>query len=505
MNEPSPEQDAFDAMAAAAEAGALPPVHAAIGHETSIEKGKEDLPPLMADWSFWGMTVTGFLGCMNDNIYQNLLKFLVLSMAVAAGQNAGQKVAAVNDGQWLPMLLLGVPFVFLSGFAGMLSDRNSKQVVVFWSKIAEVVFMLVGLLAFWLVPWIGSSLCMVVMFLMAAQSAFYGPAKYGILPEMLREDDMPQATGITLMATFVSIILGTVLGGVLFKTFQDNLVLAQAFCVAIAIVGTLTTFPIRRDPPAQPDLEFRWSDWAVPQDTWELMFRDIALWWAVLASCIFWSTGSIVQATVMSFGNLQLKLNADVTGLMAGILAIGIAVGSVVSGMFKDRAAESRLVTGGAWGIALLLVALAGLGHTLPTVEIDKAQALKAWHAAAAAAPAAMPMPADLAEIEATQSRGYWSALGLLFPLGIATGVFVVPIQVFLQARPPDEQKGRMIACQAFCNWVTISASALLYFGLEWIIHWCGWPRSAMFAITALLVVPIAILYRLPLEKERPE
>jgi acyl-[acyl-carrier-protein]-phospholipid O-acyltransferase/long-chain-fatty-acid--[acyl-carrier-protein] ligase len=85
-------------------------------------------------------------------------------------------------------------------------------------------------------------------------------------------------------------------------------------------------------------------------------------------------------------------------------------------------------------------------------------------------------------------------------PLGIATGVFIVPIQVFLQARPPDEQKGRMIATQAFCNWVAISAAALVYFGLEWLIYCCVWPRSALFAITALLLVPIAFLYQLPHE-----
>ncbi len=129
--------------------------------------------------------------------------------------------------------------------------------------------MLMGLVAFLSFGRWGFAGLFVVLFLMGTHSAFFGPSKYGILPEMLRPRDLPRANGIILMTTFLAIIFGTVLAGVLCDlAIEDRLPLdatahrlwiASMVCMGIAVTGTLTSLLVRRVPAAVPDLPFTWS------------------------------------------------------------------------------------------------------------------------------------------------------------------------------------------------------------------------------------------------------
>ena len=112
------------------------------------------------------------------------------------------------------------------GFAGYLSDRYSKKRIVVGCKVAEIGVMLLGFLVF-LTGTPGSSSFIVllfgVLFLMGLQSAFFGPSKFGILPEMFSDTDLPTINGVILATTFLAIIFGTVLAGVLKDLLGDDL------------------------------------------------------------------------------------------------------------------------------------------------------------------------------------------------------------------------------------------------------------------------------------------
>jgi MFS family permease len=233
----------------------------AVGDETPYSSNARDatlvekpLSPLMHDRSFWGMTATQFLGAFNDNLFKQLLLLLLLSVSAvaAAGSAEASSEAGGEDMQWVAMFVFALPVVMFSGFAGYLSDRHSKRTVIVLSKVAEIVVMLLGMAAFAVYSTTGLTGALVVLFLMGAQSAFFGPGKYGILPEMLRERDLPRANGFFLMTTFLAIIFGTALAGPMKFWFGDRLWLASIACVAIAVAGTLTTLPVRRVPPALP-------------------------------------------------------------------------------------------------------------------------------------------------------------------------------------------------------------------------------------------------------------
>ena len=159
--------------------------------------------PLLRDASFWGLTATQFLGAFNDNLYKQLL--LLLFVAVPHGEQT-------QDWQSLALVMFSLPFILFSGFAGFLSDRYSKTRVIVFAKVAEIAIMAAGAAGFWAMGQYGLTgpiigVLSAVLFCMGAQSAFFGPGKYGILPELFRDRDLPAANGIVLMTTFIAIIL----------------------------------------------------------------------------------------------------------------------------------------------------------------------------------------------------------------------------------------------------------------------------------------------------------
>jgi acyl-[acyl-carrier-protein]-phospholipid O-acyltransferase/long-chain-fatty-acid--[acyl-carrier-protein] ligase len=322
------------------------------------------------------------------------------------------------------MFVFAASFLVFSGFAGYLSDRFSKRPLIILAKVAEIFVMASGALGFYYYDHIGFEGMLIVLFLMGSQSAFFGPAKYGILPEMLRAKDLPRANGVFLMLTFLAIIFGVVLAGALLDLLEGRVWLASLACVAIAVVGTTTSFLVRPLPAAQPGLEHKWSSWLISREMVQLLKQDRDLIRAIFVISIFWMVGGIVQPTLNALGKTQLGLASDFqVSALAGAVGIGIAAGCLLGGYYSRGRINPRVVTVGAVGMTATMAALSLPGgphrHLL----------------------------------------GYWGSLPVLLALGVFTGMFVVPIQVLLQSRPPREEKGRMIAT------ITDSARGLILFG----------------------------------------
>ena len=96
---------------------------------------------------------------------------------------------------------------------------------------------------------------------------------------------------------------------------------------------------------------------------------------------------------------------------------------------------------------------------------------------------------------ETRQWLGFWASLPIMLVLGAFTGLFAVPLQVFMQSRPPKDKKGRMIAVMNQANWIGVLISAGLYWLLARLIEARDWPRCTMFLFIAALTLPIALLY----------
>jgi MFS family permease len=438
------------------------------------------LPPLPRDRSFWGMTATQFLGAFNDNLYKQLVLLICLDY-VALRQLDHDPYQAYAQG------LFSLPFILFSGFAGWLSDRYSKRTIVVLCKLAEIGVMGAGLAVFAAFRF-GSDAylwgLLAVLFLMGTHSAFFGPAKYGILPEMLRESDLPLANGIVQMTTFLAIIFGTALCGVLKHGLNDapqNLWQVSLVCVGIACVGTLTSILVRRTPIAEPGLPFHIEGLAIDKSTLVMLKFDRTLRNALFATVLFWFLGGVAMPTVNSFGKEQLGLGDRFTSALTACIGLGIAFGCAAAGLASRRRIRFGLVRLGAWG---MLAAFVFLG-SLPW-----------WMDAAPHHPTLADVKQAKGGLDLSQREqlvGMLSAGGLML-MGLSAGLYAVPLQTLLQSRPPRQQKGRMIAAMNICTWLGILASAACY-GLCSAIFT---PQriSATFYVLAAMILPLALLYR---------
>ncbi len=450
----SKNPDALPHPEAGQEAEELPTDHPSFG----------DPPPLSRDRAFWSMNATQFFGAFNDNVFKQLVLLL------AAGQVAQ---SGPSDRQGAVMVVFALPFILFSGIAGFYSERNSKKLIIMLSKGFEIVVMAVGLLLLLIFPLVGIKLdssiglagLLTVLFFMGAQSAFFGPGKYGILPEMLRESDLPKANGLILMFSFLAIIGGTALAGPCHDFLvPDSPWVVGLICVGIASIGFFTSSRLRTTPVANAQLQFEWSTLTIPGDVRRYLKKDRPLLQALVVTCGFWMAGGLVLPIVNNLGvqgglvDPDDPLNSTWTSLLAAGVGIGIALGCLVAGAISRGRADFRLMRIGCIGTVFWLALLSVPSTNGPSL------------------------------------LGYWGSLAALILLGASTGLFIVPLQVFLQSRPPRGQKGRIIATMNLANWIALLLSAALYLGLAPLFIRLQW-RSGMFLVTALLMLPIAVFY----------
>lgn len=424
---------------------------------------------LWRDASFLGLTGSQFFGAFNDNLFKQLL--LLLAIPTVAGMPDQQDVAT---------MVFSAPFVLFSGIAGHLADRFSKTRVIVWSKSAEILVMGLGLVAFLAFGSSGYTGLLVVLFMMGLQSTFFGPAKYGILPELFVLRDLPRANGIVLMTTFLAIIFGTVAAGLLSSFLIDdqrplaetavNLWRGSAICLMIAVIGTLMTLSIRTVAAAQPNMQMTADSWTIPRETWNYLRTDRPLVGAIVVSSVFWLVSGIAIQAVNSLGKVQLQLADWMTSVLTASIGLGIAVGAVIAGRLSGGQANPRVIRAGLWGITI----------TLLLVSISRR------------------MQGGAAGVDPVYHHllGFGGSIPVLALLGVSAGFFAIPLQVFIQSRPPESQKGRMVAVMNQANFLAILLSGLAYKMMNRVTFERDWPRSAIFAMMALLVVPLVIWYR---------
>ncbi|HYM13212.1 MAG TPA: acyl-[ACP]--phospholipid O-acyltransferase [Bryobacterales bacterium] len=372
---------------------------------------------LLKSAGFEAFLWTQFLGAFNDNAYKCVVSLLAVEMAAAP---AGGQSAAGNRYLSEVLAVFILPFLLFSGYAGRLADVRSKRGVLIVTKAFEIVAMTVAFFAFFTQR---LDLMLGVVFLTSTQAAFFSPAKYGILPEMLPDKDLSRANGLLELSTFVAIVAGTALGGLMLQAWRDGTYKVGIVLLAIAVAGTATSFGISRVPASGSQQPFRWNPLAEVLIGIRRLYRDKPLWLTVVGISYFWFLGALVQTELILFGTQVLRADERSTALLAAFLAIGIGAGSIVAGRLSGDKVELGLVPLGSIGMGVF-----GL-----------------WLAAA--------------------PPSYPAAAAALVLLGLSGGLFIVPLNAFLQQRSGDEEKGRLIATNNFLN----MAGVLLASGVLWL------------------------------------
>jgi MFS family permease len=431
------------------------------------------------DRSFWGLTISQLLGAFNDNMFKQLVLLLCLEKAHEIALATDSPVA--DHYQPIAMAVFAIPWILFSGVSGFLADRLSKRRIVVLCKSMEIVVMGCGLLAFlsghlWAL--------FIVLFLMSTQSTVFGPAKFGILPEQFRSEDLPRINGIFQMTTFLAIILGFASAGILKEALpgQEGLAMVSVVSIAIAVVGTGAACLVRPTPVAQPDLKLSWRAAGIDGENWKLIKDNRFLLGVLLVSSLFWFVGGVVQPSVNSFGEYDLKLSSDRIGILQACMGVGIAFGCVMSGRLSKNRIRFGLVRAGMLGMVVGFPALTAISYFHPGV-----------------AAAAEAVPSGNLILDASTAE--WLARGCLIWLGGCAGFFAVPLQVALQSVPPESQKGRMIGTMNLVNWFGILLSAVFYGVFEIVrskLNEQGFELSSATVFSSLAVIAgvVAMIYR---------
>ncbi len=368
---------------------------------------------LLKNGGFHSFLWTQFLEAFNDNVYKVVVSLLAVEMALERG-----------GGQYLSLagVVFCLPFLLFSGYAGHLADAFSKRTILVAVKGFEVVAMLAGVAAFLShrIEWM-----LAVLFLMGAHAAFFNPAKYGILPEMLPDKDLSRANGLLEMTTFVGIILGTTAGSLLLAMWKTATWRIGIVLAGIAVAGVVTSLGITRVPPSGAAQGFRLNPWSHIDYGLRRLWTDRPLYLTVLGISYFWFLGALLQMNLLLFAKEALGVGEVQTGIMVASLAIGIGVGSMAAGRLSGDKVEPGLVPLGSIGMGVF-----GIGA-------------------------------------ATSGPSYWQALAWLGALGFAGGLFIVPLNALLQQKSGREEKGRLIAANNFLNTIGVLVAS----GMLWLLH----------------------------------
>ncbi|MCX6625576.1 MAG: MFS transporter, partial [Acidobacteria bacterium] len=368
--------------------------------------------PLLANAGFQSFLWTQFLGAFNDNIYKMIVS--LRAVHVAAGESSFYLSLAGA--------VFVLPFLMFSGYSGHLADVVSKRRVLIAVKVFEIFVMLLGIAAFFSTR-IESML--VVLFLMALHSTIFSPAKYGIVPEMLPDSELSRANALLEMSTFMAIVLGTAVGGGLFALWKHTPWYLGILMTGVAVAGFLTSLKITRVPPSGGHPPFRWNPFSEIITGTRHLMADRPLFLTVAAISYFWFLGALFQMDLLLFGSDVLKVDELRVSLMVTALAIGIGAGSMLAGRLSGNKVEIGLVPLGSGLMAVFSVAL--------------------W----------------------AVSGSYLLSVIALSLLGVASGIFIVPLNAYLQQRAESQEKGRMIATNNIWN----TFGLLLASCVLWLLH----------------------------------
>ena len=355
------------------------------------------------------LNITQFFSALNDNIYKLLLIFLLINISGTEHSNTILALAGA---------IFVIPFILFATVAGTLADRFSKRNIITFTRLFEILIVSLGVLSIGLHSQVGGY---IVLFLMATQSAIFSPAKYGILPEIVKKEEISKCNGIVTATTYLAIILGTFLASFLSDVTHKNFFLASFVCLAIAVLGALSSLKIEKTKPQAEEKRVSARFISVLFKTLKEAKKIRYLLPTLIFGAYFLFIGAYTQLNIIPYSFQALHLSEIQGGYLFLMTAIGIGLGSFFAGRLSGKEVELGFVPIAALGITIVLICLYSF------------------------------------------SSYFYVVVPLLILLGILGGFYIVPIDAFIQLASPNENRGQNVAAGNFLNFLgVILASGLL-------------------------------------------
>jgi 1-acyl-sn-glycerol-3-phosphate acyltransferase len=399
---------------------------------------------------FW----TQFLGAANDNVYKNALVIFVAFHA--ASLTALDPNTLVN----IAGAVFIAPFVLLSATSGQLADKLEKSQLIRWIKTLEIAIMTIGLVGFWRHDLM---LLFSALALMGVHSTLFGPVKYSILPQTLKSEELIGGNGLVEMGTFVAILIGTIVGGLVVAIEGVGPIAAGAVAVAIAAIGYAVSRGIPHTPAVDPGLAINWNPISETWRNLRIAQGNRVVWLSMLGISWFWFYGAIFLAQFAGFSRDVLGGDERVVTFLLALFSIGIGVGSLLCERLSGRRVEVGLVPFGSIGLTVF--------------AIDLWLASRNLHANA------------LAGLEVFFANpAHWRVSADLVLIGLFGGFYIVPLYAMIQERSTPSHRSRIIAANNILNAFFMVVSA----GLAILLLGAGLSIPQLFLVIALMNAAVA-------------
>lgn len=386
-------------------------------------------PPLLKTRRFLPLFVTQFLGAFNDNVFKNALVMLIAyKLANETGGNAQLLVT-------LAAALFILPFLLFSATAGQLADKIDRAKLARCTKIGEILLMGIAALGFYTDS---IYFLLFVLFCLGTQATFFGPIKYALLPQHLQEHELIAGNAYIEAGTFLAILIGTILGGLLIM-HEAGAHFISAAIVLVALAGYMTSRYIPDAPAPMPELTVSWN---IPRETWRIIQHDRGnrrVFLSILGISWFWLVGATFLSQFPTYAKDVIGSDETVVTLFLTVFSVGIGIGSLLCNRLLKGKVESTHVSYAAFGITLFTLDLFFASGT--AVHAGEGVWMNAW--------------------EFLRYASSWRILFDLLGVAVCGGIYIVPLYAIMQHDSDPNSRARTIASNNVINAVFMVLSAL--------------------------------------------
>lgn len=403
---------------------------------------------LLTERRFLPYFLTQCSGALNDNLFKNAM--VILLSYKAASESEGGVLVNLAGGLFI------LPFFIFSPLAGRLSDKYDKDKLIRITKVLEICIMVLGCFGFYL----GSNVLLFAsLFLLGTQATFFGPVKYSILPQTLKDSELMAGNALVEMGTFLSILAGTLIGGVLGAKGDVNAI--SLYVMGFALAGWLVSLKIPKAPASDPNLQISFNFSRDMKELYHVSQQREGIFNTVMGISWFWYFGATVLAQIPSYSKHFLKSADPMTAtVLLAVFSVSVGIGSIISERLSRGEIELGLVPIGALGLTYFCADLFFVNLETDTLAIIN------WAFAGI-----------------TDIRIPWRVMIDISLIGVSGSLFIVPLYAYLQFRSEEKTRSRLIAANNVFNAIFMVASAVATMGF----YKAGLSTAEILFVTALM------------------
>lgn len=433
---------------------------------SSILKSKRFLP----------LFITQFFGAFNDNAFKNaLIIWLTYDMSENLGLNP-QIMVTVAAGVFI------LPFFLLSALAGQICDKYEKSRLSQYIKIIEIILMIIcGILFHYqqVLALIG------LLFFMGIQSTFFGPIKYSLIPEHLHKDELIKGNGLIEAGTFLSILLGTIFGGLVIRA-DNGVLLLSIFIILFAVIGWIASRYIPKSKIKDPNLKIGFNIYKETLKIIGYAKEERSVWLAILAISWFWFIGITFLSLISTYTKNIIWGNEHLVILFLVIFSLGICIGSILCNKLLRGKINGRVVPFGAFAISMFTFCFIKASFVFQDDYLMyHAQVMHYYD-----------FETTLALFFQLGISSFFIVLSLL-AVSISSGVYIVPLYAIMQSRSDDKYLSRIIASNNVMNALFMVAASIF----SAILFAFNASTLGIFFAIALMNIPIAVIIFITVRK----